>query len=231
MAVAFVQAPSVNLSSLSGGDTTMDSLNFSSLPTIGNTVVGIAVGSSTDASDLQISDGYGNTYTNQVVSFGIATRTYYAVIGYTVVSSLPGSGFHITAAFDGTSSGYIGVYVAEFSGVGSSDGTLLSSNSSGSTNPAPSNLTVPSGNLSVVVFESNDSSFNETITTPSGWTLIDKIPGVPKIISACAYKINASSPSNPTWTIGTSCTWVALQRAFNPASAASGIDSLLMFHL
>lgn len=233
MAIAFVQAPSVNHSSSGASDNSLDSLNFSALPTVGNTVVGFCVGKSSNSSYMTISDSYGNTYTHQRVGFTVVSTDYYATIAYTTVSSIPGSGFHITASFDGSGTGLIGIYVAEFSGVGYTDGTMISSAYNADTHPAPSDLTVTSGNLGVVLFQSNDTSSSETITTPSGWTLIDRITGLAGIISGCAYGIGMSSPSNPSWTIGTTCNWVCTQRAFEPASAPAGlgIDALLMFHL
>lgn len=204
--------------------TSQSSGAFAASPTAGNYVVVWTWGwesAAITASAVTCADNAtGNTYTRaafQIAPAGGWSALFYAKVVGTVGSFTPTvsvAGGHVIEAC-----------AAEFSGVAPSspaDGAAVGT--TGTTGaPAPGSMTFTAGDLIVAVMQ-DDFSAAATVTTPTGFTSVQKdTDGVSHEVGEGVYALAPSSPTNPTWNSIGATGWGASQLALKAAPGLAGL--------
>ena len=164
-----------------------------------------------------ITDGLGNTYTEQIE---IRDGTHFESAAVYAALNITGGACTVTLD-SGATSDWMNLGITEVSGLAtSSAGDGSNSGDGNSTTAASGSVTPTTSGIAIAALGSNTS---DSISTPSGFTLIyeNEIPSY--YPCSFAYAIYASGNQSATWTIPTG-DWAACIACFKNAPAAAPLD-------
>jgi hypothetical protein len=173
------------------------------------------VGTSVVLADLNITDTYSNGPGGSYTLIGFkANTTVFGCMAYAPVTTT-GASFAVTA--HNSVSGKLSIVASEFTGIAATspvDGSAVSASGTSQT-AAPGNLTVTAGDLVLAVVCDLDVQFSPVLNTPAGWNSAGKATSSLTAVGQGIWAVNPSSPTNPSWTVGTgsNAAWVASQFA------------------
>jgi hypothetical protein len=219
MTIAYSQTAPLNAGA---GASSLATGTFPSQPSIGTYIVVAAWGanvSNHSAGHFTLS-GMAITFTQQGFEAVNGSQWCSLWFGRVATASLPNQ---ITLTVASESAGYITIVAAAFTGVASSfplDGSAVGATGTGQS-AAPGNLAFSANDAVFAVMGSNDSASSASVTTPTGFTSVASwTNGSSAEVGQFVYAINPSSPTDPTWAVGTGFNtgWATSQFALSPVS-------------